>query len=267
MKPNTALRTLLVAVVFAGWTAAALAAGGPGGKKGTDVLHWDVRKAFSPTNGGISEIGHVHARHILQGKAEHQQLELALIHLETNGNYHLLAVLGDDTNWTYVAPLTATGSGELAVRYRQSATGNGHLGKVFTAMPDVLKPISGVRELAIANSSTQAVLVVDLTMPEKFQYLVKRALSNDSLDPNAAGSLRLQANENVGSLRLQAWNLDGTATYWIALDDDDPFSTTSDARGRIDVRRSAVDPYSILNLRSVAVWNSESNSVLSATLP
>ena len=263
MKMNTALRTLLVAVVFAGWAAAGLAAGG----RGTDVLHWDVREAFSPTNGEMSATGHVHARHTRQGRAEHQRLELALINLETNGNYHLLAVLGDDTNWTYVAPLTASDSGGLVVRYRHSATGNGHLGRAFTAMPDILKPVSAVRELAIANSSTQAVLVADLTMPDTFQYLVKRAMTNQGLDPDAVGSVRLQANGNSGSLRVQAWNLDAAATYWVALEGEAAFSAVTDSRGRFNASSLAADPLTILNVNSVALWNSESNSVLSVTLP
>jgi hypothetical protein len=266
MKTNTALRILLVTVVISGWTAAGFAASGPG-NRGTDVLHWDVRKAFSPTNGGISATGHVHARHTRQGRAEHQRLELAFVNLETNGNYHLLAALGDDTNWTYIAPLTATDAGGLAIRYRHSATGNGHLGRAFTAMPDVFMPVSAVSAVAIANSSTQAVLVADLTMPDSFQYLVKRAMTNEGLDPDAVGSVRLQANGNSGSLRVQAWNLDVAATYWVALDGETAFSAISDSRGRFNASSLAADPLTILNLHSVALWNSESNSVLSVTLP
>jgi hypothetical protein len=36
----------------------------------------------------------------------------------------VLTLLGDDTNWTYVAPVMADGAGSVNLRYRYSRTGN-----------------------------------------------------------------------------------------------------------------------------------------------
>lgn len=250
-------------------TVAMAVAAGINGPVKKDVLHWFIRDTMSQVDGETNATGRIDARHAEQGRANHQRLEVFVQRLETNGAYHLLAWLGDDTNWTYVAPLAANSAGAIALRYRYNGTGNGRLGRPFTPLPDALIPVSQVRAVALANASAQAVLVADLTMPDKPQYLVKRAMNNDSVETNAEGLLRLRATPNDGWLHLQAWNLLAGTSYYLALDGNAKaaLSVTADARGRLNVRLPQLDPLEVLNLRSVAVWNSESNSVLSVSLP
>jgi hypothetical protein len=87
------------------------------------------------------------------------------------------------------------------------------------------------------------------------------------VEPDATGTVWLRANNIMGSLRLQTRHLGTNSSYLVALDDKVMFSSTTDGLGRLNIHMSGINPVEVLNLRSVAVWNSESNSVLSATLP
>ena len=66
---------------------------------------------------------------------------------------------------------------------------------------------------------------------------------------------------------MQGWNLSPGAGYLLTLDGSAAVSATTDAGGRLNVQLQGMDPLEVLNVRAVAVWNSESNSVLSVSLP
>ena len=158
-------------------------------------MHLLIRETMTNTGVITNASGRVEAKQNKQGRSNHQQLDILANNLEANVPYQLLALLGDDTNFTHVTDLTGGADGKIALRYRRVDAGNGNgsgksLGRGKSPLPPVLNPVSNIRELAIQNASTQAVLTADFTAPDKFEYLIKRPLTNDGVDADASGTPR-----------------------------------------------------------------------------
>lgn len=237
---------------------------------GTSILHLLVRKTMA--NPGIlpDASGKIALKQNKQGQSNLQQLDIIASHLETNAPYQLLALLGDDTNFTQVADISSDADGKIALRYRRVDTrngNNGHLGHGKSGLLAALNPVSNLRGLAIQNVNTQAVLIADLTAPDKLEYLIKRPLNNDGFDADAAGSLRLKSNLNDTHFRLLASGLEPTNTYYLVLNGSINETNSTDADGRLTVTTALVNPTDVLDLRTIAIWDSASNSVLSTHLP
>ena len=239
----------------------------PGGK-GTSILHYFVRKAMTNTGIIAAASGRVDAKQNQQGNAHNQQLDITLRRLTTNTTYWLLAVVADDTNYAVITDFATDRKGAAALRYRKIGSGQGlALGKGKSPLPDILDPLYDLRELVIVDASTQAVLVADLTAPDRLQYLVKRALDNDGLEPDAAGALRVKATVNHAQFRLAAVNLNANASYSLALNGGVVGTNPSDAKGRWNLTTRLVNPLDVLTVRDVAVLDSTTNRVLSTELP
>lgn len=242
-------------------------AAAPGGK-GTSILHYFVRKAMTNTGVAPGATGRVEAKQNQQGNAHNRQLDITLKGLTTNTTYWLLAVVADETNYTAVTDFMTDRKGAAALRYRKIGSSQGKaLGKGKSPLPDVLDPLYDIRELAILNASTQTVLVADLTAPDSLQYLIKRALDNEGLEPVAAGSLQVKATVNKAEFRLAAINLSPNASYWLALNGGVVGTNASDAKGRWKLTTQLVNPLDVLAVRDVAVLDSTTNRVLSTELP
>jgi len=132
-----------------------------GAKGGTSILHWMLRATFTNTGVETGAVGSVDAKLNQQGNADNQKLNISLGKLTSNTTYTLSAALGDDTNLTDVTTFTTDANGSAAFKYSHvgSSHGNGH--GSGTPLPDVLKPISNIRQLVIDISSTQEVLRAD----------------------------------------------------------------------------------------------------------
>ena len=239
-------------------------------KGGTDILHFFVRKTMSNSGLVTNATGRINGMLVRQGKANNQKLDIDLQHLATNATYHLTALLGDDTNYTDVAEFNTNFKGSAKLNYRRMGhDGNHGLGRGKTAMPDALNPISNIRELAIVieSTNTQTVLSADLTAPDKLQYLVKRTLENDGAETNAAALLRLHGTTAKTQFRLQATGLQPGASYLLAINGNVDETKVADAKGKLNFNTLLVNPVDILDVRTLAIWNSTSNSVLSTQLP
>jgi len=238
-----------------------------GAKGGTSILHWMLHATFTNTDLAPNAIGSVDAKLNQQGNADNQKLNISLGKLDSNTTYTLSAVLGDDTNLTDVTTFTTDANGAAAFKYSHvgSSHGNGH--GPGTPLPDALKPISNIRELVVDISSTQEVLRADLTAPDRFQYLVKRAMSNDHVEDTAAASLRIHASGSFVQFRIDATGLTATQTYFLAINSDIASSTTSDTQGKLNISGLSGGAPAILDIHDLAILNSTSNSVLSTTLP
>lgn len=232
-------------------------------KRGTDILHFFVREGFVNEGVETNLTGAADARQNTQGKANNQRLDLSFSGLDTNAVYQLYAVIDeDDTNYTHVTELTPNSSGNVALRYRKIGNGKS-AGKGHAALPAVLEPLCSIRQLAVFNSSTQLVATADFTLPDKLQYLIKRDLGTN--DVNA--SLRIKATTTQAQFRLMAGGLGASNDYLLVLNGEAVENLVSDSKGRINFSTSLENPEEILDLRSVALWNSASNVVFSTKLP
>jgi len=238
-----------------------------GNKGGTSILHWMLHATFTNMGVETGAVGSVDAKLNQQGNADNQKLNITLNKLATNTTYTLSAALGDDTNLTDVTTFTTDANGSAAFKYSHlgSSHSNGH--GPGTPLPDVLKPISNIRQLVIDISSTQEVLSADLTAPDSFQYLVKRAMSNDHVEDTATAALRIHASGSFVQFRIDATGLMATQTYFLAVNSDIASSVTSDTNGKLNISGLPAGAPSILDIHELAILNSTSNSVLSTTLP
>ena len=215
-------------------------------------------------------VGQVNLRRNQQGKADNQRLEISLKGLQTNETYQLLALLRDDTNYTFVSEITAGTYGGAIMRYvKIGATQNPRagLGRWEIPLPNVLDPVSDIRALAIADNSTQAVLVADMTAPDKLTYLVKRWLDNNGSETNAAAQLRLEATTNSVQFRVWGYGMEPGQNYFLAVNGSMVDSTVANTNGLLWFTNLPVSPSDILLVRELAIWNSATNTVLSTRLP
>jgi hypothetical protein len=229
---------------------------------GTDILHFFVRKDMLNTGVETNASGIVRARQNEQGHADNQTLEVLAKGLDTNTSYQLMALVGDETNLTLVTNFNTDTRGRLSVEYRD--LGNGHgIGRGRLPLASLLDPVSQVRELSLFNGATQAVLTADLTVPDRLEYLIKRDLSTNSVD----ALLRIQANTHVTQFRLTASGLNPTNDYLLVLNGGVVQTNSTDAKGRLVIKSLLEVPTDILQVRSLALWDSASNVVTSTTLP
>jgi len=235
-------------------------------RHGTDILHFSVRKTMANDGAVTNAGGRVEASQNKQGNANNQRLDIVMQKLEANGTYQLQALLDDDASFTQISEFQADADGNAALRYRKVGSSNGRgkgLGKGKNALPAALDPISNIREIMISVNSTQSVLHADLTAPDKLQYLVKRNLSTNDID----AILRIHATGSKTQFRLTAAGLNPTNDYLLALNGAVAQTNATDSKGRLVVDSLLVNPGDILDLHSVALWDSSSNVVLSTTLP
>jgi hypothetical protein len=231
---------------------------------GTDILHLFVHKTM--TNEGIESgaAGVVDVKQTRQGNANNQRLDVSVTGLTTNTTYQLLALLDDDTNATFVVDLTTDSHGAGALHFTQANNGkSGGLGKGKSPLPDLLDPVSNIRELTVVDGATQAVLTADLTAPDKLQYLIKRNLSTNGV----SAQLRIKATTTQTQFRLTASGLNPTNDYFLVLNDGIVQTNSTDASGKLSVSSLLQNPVDILDLHTVALWDSVSNVVLSTELP
>jgi hypothetical protein len=236
-------------------------------KGGTSILHFMVRATMDATDADPDAAGSVNAKLNQQGHADNQRLTIAVNHLDSNTAYRLLALLGDDTNLTEVADFDTDGNGAALLQYVHVGSSHGHGHGGGDPLPNALNPLSSIRELVVQNTSTQEVLNADLTTSGKFQYLVKRPMTNDGVEPDAAASLRIHASQNFVQFRLNASGLTASNTYFLAINEDIAADFTSDANGGLRINNLPVGAPDILDIHELAILNSSSNSVLSTSLP
>jgi hypothetical protein len=234
-------------------------------RHGTDILHFFVRADMSNEGVLTNATGRVEADQNQQGHANNQRLIVLLNHLAATTSYELLATIGDDTNLTAVTEFTSDDHGRVVLNYRRMGSGHGGgLGHGKLALPDVLNPVSHIRELAVAETNGgPIVLSADLTTPDKLQYLIKRDLSTNSVD----ATLRIKATISQTQFRLTAFGLAPSADYLLALNGTVVQTNSTDMKGRLAINSLLQNPAEILDVHAVALWDGSSNVVVQTTLP
>ncbi len=231
-------------------------------KHGTDILHYFVHKVMLNTGLESAASAQVDSRQNQQGNANNQNLDILVKGLDTSATYLVFAFRDGDTNFTKVTEFSADKKGRAALHYRHLGNGKA-IGRGKLPLPDLMNPVSLVRALEICNVHTQAVLTADLTMPDRLQYLIKRDMSTNEV----VALLRINANQKVTQFRLQVTGLSPSSSYLLVLNNSEPQSFPTDTKGRLLIKSPMEVPTDILDLRSVALWDSVSNVITSTTLP
>ncbi len=234
-------------------------------KGGTSILHFMLTASMGASDIAPNATGSVNAKRNQQGGADNQRLSISVAHLNAATTYKLWATTVDNSTPTEAVEFTTDGNGAAVLNYVTKKTGKGNGGG--DPLPVVLDPISKLRTLDVSNTDTQTVLSADITAPDSLQYLIKRAMTNDVLDADAAASLRIKSNSSTDQLRIRASGLDAAGTYFLAINGNIAEMLTSDAGGNLSVNAWPAGSPDVLDVTSLAILNSESNSVLGSTLP
>jgi hypothetical protein len=252
-------KVVLTSILTAALVVTAMAAPG---MHGTDILHLFSKTTM--TNSGVlsSASGSVAVRQNEQGNADNQELDIRAKGLDTNATYQLLALVNDDTNATQVTNFASDAKGRAILLYRQFGNGHG-MGHGRMPLPASLNPVSDVRTITIADTNSQAILSADLTMPNRLEYLIKRDISSNSVD----ASLRIHGTTRQTQFRLLANGLNPTNDYLLVLNGGIVQTNSTDKKGRLVIRSLLENPGDILDVHSVALWDTASNVLVSTTLP
>jgi hypothetical protein len=255
MKMN--MKSVLVAGVAALVVTPLLAK--PHGGHGTDILHFAIHETM--TNDGVetSATGTVQASQAEQGNANNQKLDVIASGLTPSTPYSLFVTTTDNTTLTDVADFSTDANGKVALHFRSLGKGHGG-GKKSIALP--VDSVSHILELDIFNTNAQAVLTADLTASESQKYMIKRDLSSNGV----SASLQIKASKSKTKFKLEASGLVASTDYLLVFNDVVVQTNTSDPKGNLKID-SAPTPANILDLQSVALWDTSSNVVVSTTLP
>lgn len=254
----------LSAVVLAAAIPSTTLADPPVTRRGTSVMHYLVRGELRSTNDPSAVLGSFRLQSNEQGRSAKEMLDLRLDGLEPNATFDLLAVSGDETNApVVVGSLTSDGEGDARVSYRSNGQGRGR----NNALPEGLSPLTSLRALGVENAATQVVAHVWIADASKYQYLVKRNLTPENPEGTAAGQISLIANEHKVKFRLLAGGLGATNDYHLALNGEIHATIQSSESGRVEIKEWPGDAPGVLDLRSLALWDSASNVVLRTSLP
>jgi len=223
-----------------------------------DILHFFAQEKMTDQGVISNATGRVtiHVNSVSKGKP--QDLRVEVRNLEANAGYQLQALVGDDTNLTVVVEFTTDGEGKAKLEFRDKAAGKA--GK--QPVPAALNPLTNIRELVVADG-TNAVLVADLTAPDKFNYFVKRDLSTNGV----VASLQIESHVHKAKLRLAASGLDAGSEYSLALNGSIVTTGTADEKGRLKVGWELLNPVDILSLQSVVLLNAGGETIATTTFP
>jgi len=241
-------------------------------KGGTNIYHYMVKTMLQANAVYDADAqGRLDVKIRQQGNADQTSLHLRLSNLDSNTTYTLLAQFVGESNATEVATFDTNAKGQADLDYAShgnsqgKSRGHGHSG----SLPAELDPLLDIVSLSIDNASTQTVLTADLDNPDLVQYLVKHVLDNDDVESNAFGVVMIKANNQKQQFRLQASGLTGNTDYWLVINESDTVTsiTTTDAGGKLQINSLPGGAPNVLDIRSVELQNTSSNSVLSATIP
>jgi hypothetical protein len=260
------LRLTSASVLAISLASAIVYAHGFGFRGGTSILHYGVNVAMSANGENTNAVGHVHMRQNKQGHAHNQRFRVHVANLETNATYLLWADLEGQAALVFVSSFETGTNGAATVRYRYNGSSRGH-GNGVNTMPEILRPVTGVRGVLITDVNTQAVLVADVTMPNTWHYLVKRPLTNDGVDPNARGGFRLHSNTNLSRFWLHAERLRHSTDYYLAFNGVVSQTNVTTTTGELNISTSLELPVEALEIRTLNVLDQNGASVLSAALP
>jgi len=240
-----------------------------GGRKGTNILHFNAKVAF--VNDGTESnnaTGTLAATEATQGNADKETLTVTAKGLEPNTPYSLF-VSTTTSGLTDVDDFTTDSKGNATLKFT-----NGKAGKKNIAISSNAVPVSSIQEVDIDNSNSAPVLTADFTNATTLQYLVKQDISSDT-GTNGGGvtaTLQIKSSLNKGTSKslvtVNASGLQAGAPYELVFNGS-PLSNSAVATSKGTLKISSSDtPPNILDLTSVDLADSNGIPVTAtATLP
>lgn len=252
---STALLTL--AALFA---SAVLA----GASAGRNSVRYSLGDAFEATGIDPDARGRVQILVKQREESALQRLRVSVARLEPNAPYELLARVGDELELASITTFTTSASGRASIVQLESRV-NDKLRRNRRKAAALAQPLLHVRTLAVANSSGEIVLMLNLHESPALQFELASVFATTGYDPAAVGCFAVGMQEGVLQFRLFAVGQDEQLT--LEINDQTIGTYALPPGGRLTLGALPMNAPSPLAFRKVAFRNSEDQVVLETELP
>ena len=244
-----------------------IARAGSATNSGPDKLHYIAQTCLTNKHAATNAIGMLKLDYYDQGKSLMQKLDLTATNLSSLQLYSLLAVVGDDPTAYEVGTFTTDKKGKVKLSCLDVANANGTPGPTNKPLPGLLNPLLNVRWIGIYRDVTQRVAWVWLDASALYQYQVKRNLTRVDPLATAAGSIDLKCSAAGANFQLKADGLAPFSMYYLAFNSNAVNSAMSDKSGRLKMVGWPVNATPGPGLRLIELLDSNTNAVLTTTIP
>jgi hypothetical protein len=228
-------------------------------KQATEVVHFSTKVAF--TNDGVepSASGTAQATQATQGNADHESLSVTLKGLTPSTTYSLTAITTSNSTPTDLNDFTTDSKGGAKLTFQNNAKGKN------LAFPDGVLPLTGLSELDVVNSSSQAVLTASRDEVSSVKYMVKKPM-DDTAGNGESGTVTLTASSKSAKFGLTAAGLSPSTDYVVVIDGTAVSTNTSTSKGALKVSASP-SPSEVLNASNISLQDTSGNTILSTVVP
>jgi hypothetical protein len=250
---GTTLGVLLVSFLFAG--TAAIEAGPATANK----ISYKVDDALVSSGADADAAGRVQVLCKQQGASERDRLRVTVKNLDPNTSYTLLALIGTSETYVAVTNFTTSSSGKGKVLYVQNSAISA---ASKNTLPPSLDPIMEVRALAIANSSEEIVLSLNLHESLGMTFEMTSLLSSTENDPYAVGCFAVACQ--YGSVQFRLFAVGSSSEYTLSVNNTPLATYEADGSGRIAVGALPEGAPSPMMFKTIDLRNSGNAVVLEA---
>jgi hypothetical protein len=234
-------------------------------------VRYSVNAPMVATEVDTNATGRVQASVKQNGNSDRQRLRISVRHLDPSTPYTLLAKVGTNDEFITVTNFTTTSRGRRKLLYfeRHSRRSNGESGLGSGtgkhALPEAVKPLIEVRELAIANTNGEVVLSVDLHQSETMNFQLASVFENTGNDPQAIGVMAVACQSGLVQFRLFA--VGQTPEYILSVNDEPVAKYQADFYGGVNVGMFPSGAPSPMHFKKVALQNAGEQVILQSNVP
>lgn len=232
------------------------------GKGGTDVLHLSLETAWhetaDPASGGAVEL-----KLRQQGNADVQKAGIVVEALAPESSFSLFVFVRGVVDPALVQSFDTDADGDAELKLKHLGHGNAS-GKVF---PPGLDPVTQLERMEIRDAADATVLAFDLEDADRLAYFVKRRLTNEGADADAAGRLFLKQRDDTASFRLDAGNLEPNGAYELVINGTSHGDFAADADGELRIDGLPVGAPLPFAMESIELLDAADQAVLTTELP
>jgi hypothetical protein len=210
------------------------------------------------TNAGLDPDARATAKGnlIRRGSKDIQRLTMSASRLVPESTYHVVAVTGESDEAMDAVDFITNRRGGSTITYHKNPGNPPH------PLPEVMDPLSNLRELGILNADWQAVLMADLLSPSAFSYSVRREMENTGFIENVSGVLQLRGSPRVTRVSITATGLTPFTSYQLLVNGVSVTTKTSNGRGKLTVAGPKTGLPLVLDITTVALADAGDNLIL-----
>lgn len=246
------MKTIIKSVLVAG--IAALTATPLFAKPHGDVLQFSIKEPMTNNEIEPGASGKVQASQAQQGNANNQKIAISVAGLTPNTDYSLFASTTDNNDLTDILDFTTDKHGKAKFNFSSKSS------KKILPLP--VDSVSQLLEFDVVNADSVAVLTSDVRDPQSLKLTIQRDISAN----NVTASLQIKSSKKKTQFKLTASGLTPDTDYQLVLNGTPVQTVTSDDNGNLTLNEAPL-PDNILDLQSVALWDTANTVIVETTVP